>query len=101
MTGQIAGGMAVPFPAHQAFDGVAFFHIGAFIQPVIRIGAEQVTTADAAVASTYEQRPVRRWRILGFSPRKPLGENIADEVGFATDDPVGLPLSGRQQRHHT
>ena len=71
MTGQIAGGRAVPFPAHQAFDGVTFFHIGAFIQPVIGLGANPVASADAAndVASTHEQRPVRPHWILGPRPR--------------------------------
>ena len=100
MTGQIAGRITVPFPAYQTLDRIAFFHIGAFIQPVIGLGADKVTPADAGVASTQEQRPVWSHWVLEFSSQIPLGVGIADEVAFASHNPVKLTLAGGQQRHH-
>ena len=54
--GQVEERIAVPLPAHEAFDCVAFLHARAFTQPVIGLGANPVADADAAGPSTHEQR---------------------------------------------
>src|SRR5579884_1256774 len=39
------GGIAVPFPAHEAWDAVTLFHAGAVEEPVVGIGADPIRPA--------------------------------------------------------